>query len=94
MTTIYVVVLNISAPWKKQTRNCPHMVPGCDDGVFLASGRRVPRTGGIILARSESLIILERRMEQDPLHQAGLTRMQIFPFQPSMNVEAFNPLLA
>jgi uncharacterized protein YciI len=25
---------------------------GYDDGLFIASGRRVPRTGGVILAKS------------------------------------------
>jgi len=98
MTTIYVVILTyirrleeidaqLSAhgAWLRQ---------GYDDGVFLASGRRVPRTGGIILARDESLNSLQSRIEQDPLHQAGLTRIQIFPFQPNLNAEAFAPLLA
>lgn len=34
----------------------PHMAwlqEGYDSGLFLASGRKVPRTGGVILARGE-----------------------------------------
>lgn len=34
----------------------PHMAwvkKGYDDGLFIASGRKVPRTGGVILSRGE-----------------------------------------
>lgn len=35
-------------------------------GVFLASGPKVPRNGGIILARGDSREAIERVVEQDP----------------------------
>lgn len=36
------------------------------DGVFLASGRRVPRTGGVILAGGVDRAELDRRLATDP----------------------------
>ena len=36
-------------------------------GVFVASGRRVPRNGGVILARGVSREELERILATDPL---------------------------
>lgn len=45
---------------------------GYDKGMFLASGRKVPRTGGIILAKGERAAI-EAFLAQDPfvIHDVG-----------------------
>lgn len=46
----------------------PHMAwvnEGYDTGLFLASGRKVPRTGGVILARGERADI-EAFVASDP----------------------------
>ncbi len=36
------------------------------NGVFIASGRKVPRTGGVILARAESRKALDQVLSEDP----------------------------
>ncbi|WP_370548606.1 YciI family protein [Edwardsiella tarda] len=56
---------------------------GDDQGVFLSSGRRIPPNGGVILARSESLEVLQARLQRDPLQQHGLARCDIIPFEAS-----------
>ncbi|WP_035605290.1 YciI family protein [Edwardsiella tarda] len=56
---------------------------GDDQGVFLSSGRRIPRNGGVILARSESLEALQARLQRDPFQQHGLARCDIIPFEAS-----------
>lgn len=45
---------------------------GYERGYFLASGRKVPRVGGVILARGDRAII-EEFLQQDPfvLHDVG-----------------------
>jgi uncharacterized protein YciI len=42
-------------------------------GLFIASGRRVPRTGGVILARSGDRAALDAAIAQDPFvtHEAA-----------------------
>lgn len=49
-------------------------------GVFLASGKKVPRTGGVILAKANSLAEIEQIVALDPFCQAGLVDVQITEF--------------
>lgn len=53
-------------------------------GTFLASGRKVPRTGGIIVAVAESRGKLDAILDQDPFQQMGLARYSVTEFIPSM----------
>lgn len=57
---------------------------GYDQGVFLASGRRVPRTGGIILASAASVEEVHAWMHQDPFQSRGLATAEIYPFEANM----------
>lgn len=52
-------------------------------GYFLLSGRQVPRTGGVILARARSREVLERLLLQDPFHIAGAAEYEIVEVQPT-----------
>lgn len=57
----------------------PHMAwvqQGYDTGLFLASGRKVPRTGGVILARGERADI-EAFVADDPFAVHGVADYQI-----------------
>ncbi|MCB5163999.1 YciI family protein [Streptomyces bambusae] len=49
-------------------------------GVFLASGRKVPREGGVILAGGVSRAEVERIAEEDPFAAAGLCTYRITEF--------------
>lgn len=51
--------------------------------VFVASGRKVPRTGGIILARAKSMDEVERIMKEDPFHIHRLAEFSITEFLTS-----------
>lgn len=53
------------------------------DRVFLASGRRVPRTGGVILAADVPLEDLHRRLAEDPFSERGLASYSVTTFVPS-----------
>ena len=50
------------------------------DGVFLASGRKEPRTGGIILARAESLDVIKTVLSKDPFKINKLAKYEITEF--------------
>ena len=47
------------------------------DGVFVLSGRRVPRTGGLILATNTDPDDLQARLAQDPFAQRGYARYDV-----------------
>lgn len=53
-------------------------------GVFVASGRKVPREGGIILARGVSRAELDTRLSDDPFARGGVARYDVTEFIPSM----------
>lgn len=53
-------------------------------GVFIASGRQVPRKGGVILARSGERRELEALLQEDPFVTSGCAQAEIVEFTPSM----------
>ena len=57
---------------------------GYAEGLFIASGRRVPRTGGVILARSGDEQALHARLAQDPFVIHGAARADVVEFTASM----------
>ncbi|MBW2186763.1 MAG: GTP cyclohydrolase [Desulfuromonadales bacterium C00003068] len=60
---------------------------------FIASGRKVPRTGGIILSNLESKSELERILQQDPFSLNKVAEFEIIEFVPSMTLPEFSNLL-
>ncbi|HEX5330924.1 YciI family protein [Sulfuricurvum sp.] len=53
-------------------------------GIFLASGRKVPRDGGIILARAVSREEIETIISLDPFYRHGVAEYAISEFTPTM----------
>ena len=56
-------------------------------GNFLASGRKVPRTGGIILSNVSSKSELEGIIEKDPFKKNELADYELTEFVPSKTCE-------
>lgn len=52
-------------------------------GVFLMSGRKVPRTGGVILAAAESRAALDAILAQDPFYKMEVARYEVTEFVAS-----------
>jgi uncharacterized protein YciI len=95
MTTapkLYVTILTYVAPIEQiDAAGSEHVLwlqRGYDCEVFLASGRRVPRTGGIILAKAASVEDVEAWMRQDPFQARGLATAEIYPFEGNMMSDA------
>lgn len=61
-------------------------------GHFLASGRRVPRSGGVILASGLTREALERVLAGDPFRQAGAAEYEVTEFVPSMTAPQLDSL--
>ncbi|WP_011582046.1 MULTISPECIES: YciI family protein [Chelativorans] len=62
-----------------------------EEGIFLASGRKVPRTGGVILARG-SRAALQECLMQDPFAIHELARYEITEFVASQTVPGLEGL--
>ena len=52
-------------------------------GVFLISGRKIPRDGGIILAVGKTKSELQAIVREDPFHEHGLAKFRIIEFRAS-----------
>lgn len=57
-------------------------------GVFLMSGRKVPRSGGVIIADAPDRAALEAIIENDPFYVDGVATYDIIEFVPSMTAAA------
>ncbi|MDE5420097.1 YciI family protein [Labilibaculum sp. DW002] len=62
-------------------------------GNFKASGRKVPRTGGIILSQMKDKSQLEEVLAMDPFHKNDLADYSITEFIPSMTSDELTCLL-
>jgi uncharacterized protein YciI len=61
-----------------------------DAGHFLMSGRKNPRTGGIILAKANSPEEIHRIMNQDPFIINKVASYDIIDFQPNRFATMFD----
>jgi uncharacterized protein YciI len=52
-------------------------------GHFLVSGRKIPRTGGIIIAIADSEEQIESIIEEDPFVARGLAEYRVIQFRAS-----------
>lgn len=58
-----------------------------ESGQFLLSGRKEPRTGGVILAKAETKTEIENIIQNDPFFEQKIAEYQIIEFLPSMATE-------
>ncbi len=84
---MFVVLLHYVKPLETVDQHMKaHMtfVRACyREKVFLVSGRRVPRTGGVILARAPSKEELVEIIERDPFVVEGIATYEIIEFNSS-----------
>ena len=62
-------------------------------GNFLASGRKVPRTGGIILSKVGNKSELKKIIEKDPFKIKNLADYELTEFIPSKTCDELNFLM-
>jgi uncharacterized protein YciI len=61
-------------------------------GRFVVSGRRVPRTGGVILARGDDREEIERIAAADPFVAGGVATCEVIQFRASQTAPGFRRL--
>ena len=64
-----------------------------EEGIFLVSGRQVPRVGGVIVAADRPREDLEQRIAQDPFVAEGLAEATIVEFNASQTAPHLKGLL-
>ncbi|AIR69251.1 MULTISPECIES: YciI family protein [Dickeya] len=91
---MYIINLTYNAPLDEVEnlleRHVTWLKRGYEQGVFVASGRKNPRTGGVILAKSVEREELEDFLKQDPFQ--AVANYEVIDFQPSMTVDTFAAL--
>lgn len=60
---------------------------------FICSGRKVPRTGGIILCNAPSREAAEALMVQDPFYKEGIAEYELIEFEAAKALDDFRALL-
>jgi uncharacterized protein YciI len=64
-----------------------------EKGHFIASGRKVPRTGGVVFADMPSREALDAVLAEDPFSKEGVARFEVIEFVPSMVADGYECLL-
>jgi uncharacterized protein YciI len=85
---MFIVMLTYQRPLSEidalMSRHAAWLKRHYASGLFIASGRRIPRVGGIILARSGDMAALEAVMQDDPFVKQGAATFEVIEFTPSM----------
>jgi uncharacterized protein YciI len=63
-----------------------------DAGRFVVSGRRIPRTGGVILARGDDREEVEALAATDPFVSGGVASCEVIQFRASQTADGFDAL--
>jgi uncharacterized protein YciI len=62
-------------------------------GRFLVSGRRIPRTGGVIVARGDDRAEIEALAAGDPFVAGGVATCEVIQFRASQRAAALEGLV-
>jgi uncharacterized protein YciI len=86
---MFIINLHYTAPLEEIDAHMkPHMAflnKYYKANVFIASGRKVPRTGGIILALAKSKEEVEKIIQEDEFYIHKLAEFTITEFQTSQS---------
>ena len=63
-------------------------------GHFIASGRKNPRSGGIILMRAENKDAVQEIIAHDPFYQNEIAQYDIIEFEASKYCPEFEPIIS
>jgi uncharacterized protein YciI len=62
-------------------------------GRFVVSGRRIPRTGGVIIARGDDREEIEALAASDPFVRGGVATCDVVQFRASQRAAGLDRLL-
>jgi uncharacterized protein YciI len=95
---MFIIDLNYIVPLDEldshMAEHVDHLNKYYEKNVFVASGRKVPRTGGVILALADSVETIEKIIAEDPFFKHKLAEFKITQFLTSKYHPDFKNLLA
>jgi uncharacterized protein YciI len=90
---MFVIILNYIKSLEEIDKYIPSHIEFLDEqykkGLFFASGAKIPRTGGVILASGNDKESLHKILEQDPFYIANVAQYEVIEFNPSKMHESF-----
>ncbi|MEV7775633.1 YciI family protein [Kitasatospora sp. NPDC086791] len=91
---MFVLELTYTAPVERIDAALPQHIAWLEAnyarGTFLASGRKVPRDGGVILAVGEDRAAIEALAATDPFALAGLCEYRVTEFLAILTAPALD----
>lgn len=94
---MFVLLLTYTRPLPEvdalMRRQMAWLHEGYAAGRFLVSGRQIPRTGGVILARGDDRDEIEALAATDPFVAGGVATCEVVQFRASQVADALEPLL-
>lgn len=93
---MFIISLTYILPMEEVERHLQAHVAFLDTyyaaGTFVCSGRKVPRTGGVIIACGKSRAEIEAIVRQDPFHIHGVAAYDITEVMLTKTIDALNPV--
>jgi uncharacterized protein YciI len=94
---VFVLLLTYVKPLPEVDRLMRRHVAWLDEqyaaGIFVVSGRRIPRTGGVILARGDDREEMEALAATDPFVSEGVATCEVVQFRASQSAPGIAALL-
>ena len=94
---MFIISLHYIVPLEKldahMTEHVKYLLKYYKQNVFVASGRKVPRTGGIILALADSKEALDEIIHEDPFYIHKLAEFTVTEFLTSQSHPDLKKLL-
>jgi uncharacterized protein YciI len=92
---MFVLELTYTAPLERVDElKADHMAwvkAQYDAGVFVASGRKEPRDGGVIIAVGDDRAVVEELVAGDPFSVAGICEYRVTQFLATTVAPALEP---
>lgn len=84
---MYIVLLEYICPIEEIDRHLAEHMTFLEKyfsaGYFIASGRQIPRKGGVIICRATNTDELDAILHEDPFWKRGLVSHKIIEFNPT-----------
>ena len=93
---MYVVSLTYKVPEEIVEFHLPAHVEwlqtAFDDGVFMVAGRKIPRTGGLLLSNA-ARTVLDASLAKDPFYVNGVADFEVMEFHANRVAPGYENLL-
>lgn len=94
---MYIIELTYKVPTEEIDKNLDEHMEYIEKyfntGHFLASGRKVPRDGGIILAKAATRKRIEDIISKDPFNIKGFADYRIIEFKATKNTKEYKTFI-